>query len=926
MKKRQVVFHKLLCAALALLVVTALTAGCSKEKIENVIDKLPLTCEHPELVGVPAKAVTCTEDGNRAYWFCPDCRTYFLDAAGTAITTYQDVMLYSNGHKEEVMPAVGSTFTSTGLTEGLRCSECKEVLLAQKEVPVVEPGHFSITYNNVKGVTNSELEELIIYNERDGLEKLPNLSKEGYEFVGWYTEPGGKGTFMDAIKPGHTGNLKLYAHWEIYTYTIYLGGIWPKGSSLPYTVENKVDLPEPTEDGLTFAGWRDKDGKVEVYTDSVGVQRWRIPKGTTENIELMAQWKDNRNLVVPDKKSKKERYVNSGYDGVNGYYWFMYSLGEIRNVVLDPEGGLIKTDHKGGQIEGSLSLAETLTVEKTVGKSVSDTVSHTVTKSTDWSITESWEQSTSGGFDASVMIGAEIGPEFAKAKVEATFGVFFEESASTGKDNTMGGGNDETDENSKTIENSFAYSTSLSQSRDRTVKFDHDVAPGNYYYANVGTVKVYAFVVFDPVKGTIGLDTVSVLDAETTATVLSDKKEHREYVSDALSYDVDIAGINQEIADHFFVQYNANNGTNLNVIKAYTRDTDVQLENNSFDNTGHTFKKWETADGTEYDEGETVRNLAGSGQLITLNARWDPNVYSIKYDANTTSNVENLPGVQENCIYGSPVKLAGGPTRAGYKFEGWYRDPSCASETYVGRNGVIVKNLTSEPNGAVTLYAKWTANKYNVRYNANGGNGGIGDVVTYGQNYTIRKPENNITRAYYAFVGWSLDPNGKADDGLKPGTKLDYIWDQDYTLYAVWTPAKATWNNGLSDSNNIAVRNEGLDYYLQTNLDREALKAAGYTKVSIAGTIRGQRIYEAGAGDWYIDFYDRHGTCIHEDVIGKFNTSFETRNIQYTLGIECIRDDGTIKVRFDHQGGTGLWGEERGQYRIGLISITSTAQ
>ena len=43
------------------------------------------------------------------------------------------------GHTEEVIPAVASTCTGTGLTEGKKCSVCNEVLVAQEEVPAL--GH-----------------------------------------------------------------------------------------------------------------------------------------------------------------------------------------------------------------------------------------------------------------------------------------------------------------------------------------------------------------------------------------------------------------------------------------------------------------------------------------------------------------------------------------------------------------------------------------------------------------------------------------------------------------------------------------------------------------------------------------------------------------------------------------------------------------
>ncbi len=227
----------------------------------------------------------------------------------------------------------------------------------------------------------------------------------------------------------------------------------------------------------------------------------------------------------------------------------------------------------------------------------------------------------------------------------------------------------------------------------------------------------------------------------------------------------------------------------------------------------------------------------------------------------------------------------------------------------------VTGNITSEQ-----IYASASANTYTVTYIANGGTGNpaLSDA-TYNEEYII-KANNWFTRNNYIFIGWALNADAQKPD-FKPSDVIKYTFDQSYQLYAVWTPTTSSWNNGLSDDNNIAVRNDGYEYFFQTNLDREALKTANYTNVSIEGTIRGQRIYSAFAFDWYIEFYDRIDSKIHSDEIGKFNTSWETRNIQYTLPIDCIRDDGTIKVRFDHCGGDN----ERGQYRLGLISITSIA-
>ncbi|MBQ4556501.1 MAG: hypothetical protein IJA60_02500 [Clostridia bacterium] len=52
-------------------------------------------------------------------------------------------------HTEEIIPAVAPTYTSTGLTEGIKCSVCGEILVAQKEIPMLEgdiPGDINGDY------------------------------------------------------------------------------------------------------------------------------------------------------------------------------------------------------------------------------------------------------------------------------------------------------------------------------------------------------------------------------------------------------------------------------------------------------------------------------------------------------------------------------------------------------------------------------------------------------------------------------------------------------------------------------------------------------------------------------------------------------------------------------------------------------------
>ena len=72
--------------------------------------------------------------------------------------------------------------------------------------------------------------------------------------------------------------------------------------------------------------------------------------------------------------------------------------------------------------------------------------------------------------------------------------------------------------------------------------------------------------------------------------------------------------------------------------------------------------------------------------------------------------------------YGASKKLSKNTfTRTGYVFSGWALSTSGSVEY---KDEASVSNLTTGTND-INLYAKWTANKYEVKYNANGGTGSM---------------------------------------------------------------------------------------------------------------------------------------------------------------------------------------------------------
>lgn len=91
------------------------------------------------LVPHAAKAATCTEDGNEAYWECSVCHRLFLDDEGANQTTLQDVTVAATGHTPVTTATLEPTCTEAGHTGGTHCSVCDAVLTAP--TPTSALGH-----------------------------------------------------------------------------------------------------------------------------------------------------------------------------------------------------------------------------------------------------------------------------------------------------------------------------------------------------------------------------------------------------------------------------------------------------------------------------------------------------------------------------------------------------------------------------------------------------------------------------------------------------------------------------------------------------------------------------------------------------------------------------------------------------------------
>ena len=157
---------------------------------------------HHTMTKTDAKAATCTAEGNNAYYTCSVCGKVFKDEAGTQPTTVAAETLKKKAHTPVVDAAVAATCQKTGLTEGSHCSVCNEVLVAQKVVDkiphtVVVDAAVEPTYSSTgltEGKHCSVCNEVIVKQT-----VIPAKSESNVTVIGDETFAGSKKELADAV-------------------------------------------------------------------------------------------------------------------------------------------------------------------------------------------------------------------------------------------------------------------------------------------------------------------------------------------------------------------------------------------------------------------------------------------------------------------------------------------------------------------------------------------------------------------------------------------------------------------------------------------------------------------------------------------------------------------------------------------------------
>lgn len=200
---------------------------------------------------------------------------------------------------------------------------------------------------------------------------------------------------------------------------------------------------------------------------------------------------------------------------------------------------------------------------------------------------------------------------------------------------------------------------------------------------------------------------------------------------------------------------------------------------------GYTFKGWDR------DKNNTSGVFPGFEWWIedenqTVYAIWEKNKnYNVKYVVDGDKQFSRTIEQQLDTDY---KVLANNVAKTGYTALNWectYYVTSTETATKIFKEGATYNNL-SVPGTTATFVSKWKANKYTIKYNANGGSGSMSDQsATYDQDVTLSA--NKFKRDGYKFVGWATSSYGyKKYDDEQTVRNLTTANGSIVTLYAVW--------------------------------------------------------------------------------------------------------------------------------------------
>ena len=153
------------------------------------------------------------------------------------------------------------TTKATAKAPDAATAKAPETTKAAEATTAALPQKYTVTFNGNGGTTPDPIK----VTEGKPYGSLPTPTRTGYSFAGWFTAANG-GTEVSASDKMGAGNVTVYAHWNVDTYSLIMnanGGLVISGNTYSVTRafgEEMGALPYAEREYYYFSGWYYEDG------------------------------------------------------------------------------------------------------------------------------------------------------------------------------------------------------------------------------------------------------------------------------------------------------------------------------------------------------------------------------------------------------------------------------------------------------------------------------------------------------------------------------------------------------------------------------------------------------------------------------------------------------------------------------------------
>ena len=588
------------------------------------------------------------------------------------------------------------------------------------------------------------------YNVETATITLNKPEKLGYKFLGWYNGQ----TKVETIEKGSTGDISLVANWQVVDYSITYNlndGTNNVANKDSYTIVANIIFAEPKKTGYTFGGW---------YLDSSFTTSITSTKGYAKNLVLYAKW------TLDDPYTITYENVEN-YDGSTSYT-------VESNVVFKTPTRVGYTfvgwSYNGSTITSTNGLTGNLTV-------VAKWEANVYTISFDVNNVE---------YDGSV------------ANIQISYDEYISEMPTL----TLAGYRfiGWYDQNDKQVVNGMIYN--YTSNITLTAKWEKAI------YNVTLTIKNVPASLSNTIIAEISTNlkgySYSIEYFESTNSIM---------VVIEVPYETDISSFNEDLIstdepytvgdiDYTFGGFDTPFGkmpsddisatgkftTSKILVFIYIEGKVVRTIAPTLENGSYTLSKSDL--GTYEKEGYSLSNWYSDSSYsniynfeITENtskslyAQWIQNTYSVTFNANGGTGSMN----NQIFTYDESQELTpNGFEYTGHTFIGW---ATTSNGAVVYTDQKVVVNLSAQQGDIVDLYAIWSANTYQIVFNANGGTGNmLNQDIKYQE--TVSLNEQQFSKVGYSFIGWSTTANGLVE--YDDCDEFTQNITNSVTLYALW--------------------------------------------------------------------------------------------------------------------------------------------